>query len=95
MGSLAAGWQSSLALVPAGSWFATFQSLGATGVGIPLIGSGGAAIGTLAPLAAKLGWCNGCKTRNLQGTNVKSETICEYESSHSQTLSIMIHSKTN
>ena len=43
--------------VVAGSMFAVLQSLGATGMGILLFGSIGAAIGVLTPLLASLGWC--------------------------------------
>ncbi len=46
--------------VVAGSMFAVLQSLGATGMGILLFGSIGGAIGVLALLARRLGWCNGC-----------------------------------
>ena len=46
--------------VVAVSMFAVLQSLGETGMGILLFGSIGAAVGVLAPIAAKLGWCNGC-----------------------------------
>ena len=46
--------------VVAGSMFAVLQSLGATGMGILLFGSITGAIGILTPLAAQLGWCNGC-----------------------------------
>jgi Interferon-induced 6-16 family len=56
-GSFAAGMQGPA--VAAGSMFAILQSLGATGMGILLFGSLGAAVGVLAPLAAQLGWCNG------------------------------------
>jgi hypothetical protein len=45
--------------VAAGSTFAILQSLGATGMGILLFGSLGGAIGVLAPLATRIGWCNG------------------------------------
>jgi hypothetical protein len=45
--------------VAAGSLFAILQSLGATGMGILLVGSVGAAVGVLSPLTAKLGWCSG------------------------------------
>lgn len=57
-GSFAAAMQGPA--VVAGSMFAVLQSLGATGMGILLFGSTGAAIGILAPLTAKLGWCEGC-----------------------------------
>jgi hypothetical protein len=45
--------------VAAGSLFAILQSLGATGMGILLFGSLGAAVGVLSPFTAKLGWCSG------------------------------------
>ena len=57
-GSIATGLE-----VVAGSWFAILQSLGATGMGILLFGSLGAAMGILAPLATRLGWCNGCDSK--------------------------------
>ena len=57
-GSFAAGIQGPA--VVAGSMFAVLQSLGATGMGILLFGSIGAAVGVLAPFAATLDWCNGC-----------------------------------
>ncbi|KAJ3249857.1 hypothetical protein HK103_004301, partial [Boothiomyces macroporosus] len=57
-GSIAAGMQGPT--VVAGGVFATLQSLGATGMGILLFGSLGTALGLLAPLASRLGWCNGC-----------------------------------
>jgi hypothetical protein len=60
-GSIAA-WLQGPAVV-AGSWFAIFQSLGATGMGILLFGSLGAAVGVIAPLASRLGWCNGCGSK--------------------------------
>ena len=60
-GSIAAGLQ--MPSVVAGSWFAILQSLGATGMGILLFGSIGAAIGIFAPLATRLGWCNGCDSK--------------------------------
>jgi hypothetical protein len=44
--------------VAAGSWFAVLQSLGATGLGIVLFGSLGTAVGVLAPLTTRLGWCD-------------------------------------
>lgn len=56
-GSIAAGLQGPA--VVAGSMFAILQSLGATGMGILLFGSIGAAIGVLTPLLAMLGWCEG------------------------------------
>ena len=56
-GSFAAGIQGPA--VAAGSLFAILQSLGATGMGMILFGSVGAAIGVLAPIASELGWCNG------------------------------------
>ncbi|XP_074109225.1 uncharacterized protein LOC141533997 isoform X2 [Cotesia typhae] len=59
-GSLAAGWQGPA--VAAGSWFATFQSLGATGLGKLLFGavgsiSGGGALGLVYRFRGPLGWC--------------------------------------
>ena len=63
-GSFAAGIQGPA--VVAGSLFAVLQSLGATGMGMLLFGSVGAAIGILTPLVARLGWCNGCFEGNEQ-----------------------------
>jgi hypothetical protein len=51
--------------VAAGSLFAVLQSLGATGMGIILFGSIGAAMGVIAPIATKLGWCNGCNDADI------------------------------
>ena len=56
-GSIAASIQGPA--VAAGSLFAVLQSLGATGMGIVLFGSIGAAIGVISPIAATLGWCAG------------------------------------
>lgn len=56
--SFAAAWQSKIGSVAAGSLFATLQSLGATGLGIIMFGSIGAALGLLASVASRLGWCN-------------------------------------
>ncbi|KAI8900831.1 hypothetical protein BC833DRAFT_580266 [Globomyces pollinis-pini] len=58
--------------VVAGSLFAVLQSLGATGMGILLFGSIGAAVGVLAPFTAKLGWCNGCNDADTD-TAVKGD----------------------
>jgi hypothetical protein len=63
-GSLAAALQGPA--VAAGSWFAMFQSLGATGMGMVLFGTLGAAIGVLAQFAATIGWCNGCEPAELE-----------------------------
>ncbi|XP_031637074.1 uncharacterized protein LOC116349670 [Contarinia nasturtii] len=57
-GSFAASWQSVIGSVAAGSLFATLQSLGATSLGTLLFGGIGSALGLLATLAARLGWCN-------------------------------------
>lgn len=51
--------------VIAGSAFAVLQSLGATGMGILLFGNVGAAIGILAPHVAVIGWCNGCRQKDI------------------------------
>lgn len=55
--SFAATWQSKIGSVAAGSLFATLQSLGATGLGTIMFGSIGAALGLLASIASRLGWC--------------------------------------
>lgn len=57
--SFAASWQSKIGSVAAGSLFATLQSLGATGLGTIMFGSIGAALGLLASVASRLGWCEG------------------------------------
>lgn len=64
-GSFAASWQSYIGNVAAGSLFATLQSLGATGLGILLFGSVSAALGVLATIAYRLGWCT-CVTDEIQ-----------------------------
>lgn len=56
-GSLAASWQASIGSVTAGSLFAILQSLGASGLGIVLFGSTGAALGLLSSIATRLNWC--------------------------------------
>lgn len=59
-GTAAAAWQSSIGsagTIATGSLFSVLQSLGATGLGIILFGSVGAALGLLGTAAAKLGWC--------------------------------------
>ena len=55
-GSIAASFQGPA--VVAGSMFAVLQSLGATGLGILLFGSAGAAVSVLAPYLSLLGWCD-------------------------------------
>jgi hypothetical protein len=62
--------------VVAGSAFAVLQSLGATGLGIVLFGSLGGAVGALAPLTAKLGWCDSScgETTELVNLPIKQDT---------------------
>lgn len=63
-GSYAAAWQASIGNVAAGSIFAVLTSLGMTGMGIILTGSVGAALGLLASIASRLGWCS-CEADGL------------------------------
>lgn len=77
-GSFAASWQSSIGLVAAGSLFATLQSLGATGVGILLFGSTSAALGLLATIATKLGWCE-CNLENNNAIVEGNEKRVEHD----------------
>lgn len=62
-GSAAAGWQSSIGAVAAGSLFAVLQSLGATGLGTLVFGGIGTALGLLSSIASRLGWCT-CEDNN-------------------------------
>lgn len=57
--SLAAGWQATIGNVAAGSTFASWQSLGATGTGALLFGGATGGLTLLAGLVAgkKLDWC--------------------------------------
>lgn len=63
--SIAAGWQSAIGSVAAGSTFALLQSLGATNTGTLLFGAiggatGAGALGIMKRYAAKFRWCQ-CK----------------------------------
>lgn len=57
--TLAASWQSSIGIVPAGSMFSICQSLGMTGTGALMIGTttGGLALLASAVAAKNLDWC--------------------------------------
>lgn len=58
-GTVAASWQSSIGVVPAGSWFSLCQSLGMTGTGTLMMGGTAAGLTLLAGAVAskKLDWC--------------------------------------
>lgn len=69
-GSYAAAWQASIGNVAAGSIFAVLTSLGMTGMGIILTGSVGAALGLLASIASRLGWCS-CEADRLDNMTLE------------------------
>lgn len=64
MGSMAAGWQSSIGNVPAHSLFAAMTSIGMTSTGTILFGGTSAALTLLSSvaIAKKLDWCT-CKKK--------------------------------